>query len=404
MLRRAVLRAKIRTPDKAQMARLQGEWQPRSRAEVEPKKADWIRVEARALSAGITNPTMDGSVLDFSRKGVLKAGAPLLAGATIYPDHLASVREWVGEVEASRFIKAAGEEPAGIDATLAIDWEAEPKLARGVLAGTVHDVSVGVYFEAEKSHPELDEWEFWTHQGEKLGKDIVRLIVTEIKGFGELSLVSEGADPTAGIRAASAPAVLVGAGAAKTARMTTSQKELEGMDLKKIAAALGLEDASESAILAAIESKKEKPDHAAALREALELERATMETERKRFREERCEAYILGLMEKSAKGEPINADKLGKIRTHWMGGNELIAKDLGEAYLNAAMAVPAGPETAAHPEMKEIMERAKKRAEASAALLRAAGAQDIRVSEDGTKIISAVRKDGRKVTYSDKEV
>jgi hypothetical protein len=98
--------------------------------------------------------------------------------------------------------KEHGNIPAGLNARLKIDSKTNPRLVRNMRMDppAVHSMSVGVTFDWEKSHPKMDESEFWRALG-TYGKDgkLVRRVVSEIQAYHELSLVPHGADPYAQI-------------------------------------------------------------------------------------------------------------------------------------------------------------------------------------------------------------
>ena len=69
-------------------------------------------------------------------------------------------------------------------------------LVRGVAMEppAIHSASVTVLFEFDFSHPDLvEEGRFWQLLGEEVEGEIVRLIVTTILGYWEISLVFQGA-------------------------------------------------------------------------------------------------------------------------------------------------------------------------------------------------------------------
>jgi hypothetical protein len=164
-----------------------------------PHEEDYIYPLFRALSRAV----IPGYWLDFTKAGVLEAAAPLLAGQTVYKNHWDwDVESWIGVVNASQW-DASGEAVGGIpgiNVELKIDTIKCPAIARGLLIEppAIHSVSVKVMFVFEFSHPKLDEEGlFWRILGQEVDGEIVRMVVTEITGFGELSLVNRGADKLA---------------------------------------------------------------------------------------------------------------------------------------------------------------------------------------------------------------
>ena len=167
--------------------------------ELTPKDGDYIFKNFRAISAAPINCYG----LDFSTPGVLEASTPLLQAQTVYKDHIFwSVDRWVGVVSKSAW-DAKGEQSggvSGINVELKIDWRKDVWVARGLMMTppAIHSASVTVLFEFEYSHPDLfAEGNFWRMLGEEVDGQIVRLIVTKIIGYWELSLVFQGADELA---------------------------------------------------------------------------------------------------------------------------------------------------------------------------------------------------------------
>ena len=164
--------------------------------DIKPKDSDYIYPLFRAISQGL----IEGYWIDYSKPGVLEAAVSLLQGQTVYTDHVYwRVENWVGSVNQAFWDAdgaASGGVP-GINAELKIDALLNPKIARGLLMKppAIHSVSVTIVFEFEFSHPQLvEERRFWNLLGEEVDGEIVRLIVTKIVDFYEISLVYQGAD------------------------------------------------------------------------------------------------------------------------------------------------------------------------------------------------------------------
>lgn len=150
----------------------------------------YLYVTYRALSKIL----IDGYFLDFTQGDVLKKSVSLMNSQTVYTNHNTDVEKWVGVVA-----EASWEEsnPPGINAKLMIDKTENPKIAAGIkmTPPAIHSASAGVRFKYEKSHPDLPN--FFFYLGEEIQGSVVRLIVTEVIGYRELSLVANGADPYA---------------------------------------------------------------------------------------------------------------------------------------------------------------------------------------------------------------
>lgn len=151
--------------------------------------AEYFVCQARLLSAA-TTPYRK---FDFSRDGVLKAAVPLFEGLTLYANHWADVESWKGFVQEPTW--DAKNTPNGINAKVVLDRTVDPKLARGVETKALRSFSVTIWFNYERSHPDLAG--FWERMGEMVDGEMVRLIVTEITNAGEVSVVWEGEDPFA---------------------------------------------------------------------------------------------------------------------------------------------------------------------------------------------------------------
>ncbi len=169
-------------------------------AEVTPQASDFMRVRFRALSAAVTRPSMEGLVVDFSAPGLLEAATALLYSVPVHKNHWAwDVEDFIGVVSQSEF-DATGtdvEGVPGINVRLEVDKRLAPRIARGLLMkpSPINAVSVKVFFKFDYSHVHLvEQGMFWRMMGEEVDGSIVRLIVTEIVRFGELSFVGTGAD------------------------------------------------------------------------------------------------------------------------------------------------------------------------------------------------------------------
>ena len=135
---------------------------------------------------------------------VLKKTMYKLIGQTVNVDHEMAVGNAVGSIKAVEWQNAYTingiKVPAGINATLLIDGKANPRLARGIMMDppSIHSNSVTVNFAWKKSHPKMEDNEFYNKLG-TYGKDgkLVQRMVTDIAAYHETSLVSHGADPFA---------------------------------------------------------------------------------------------------------------------------------------------------------------------------------------------------------------
>ena len=141
------------------------------------------------------NPT------DFGQNGVLKASMKMLLGQTVNCDHETNIGNAIGAVSQVMWQEAYKDGsftiPGGINGILKIDGKANPRIARGILMEppSIHSNSVTVQFKWDKSHPSMEESEFYQKLGTYDSKgEMVRRIVTEVVRYMETSLVSHGAD------------------------------------------------------------------------------------------------------------------------------------------------------------------------------------------------------------------
>lgn len=159
--------------------------------EVEASEEDFVTVTFRALSAAM----LADRAIDFSKDGVLRRSTKMLNGQTVFKDHETSVDNWVGRVIATFWDTKTEGLPPGINADLQLDMVKDPMAVRGVLQGAIHSASVTVSFQWVPSHPQLmEDGSFFSMLGEEVDGEIVRVVVTKIDKFMEISLVWQGAD------------------------------------------------------------------------------------------------------------------------------------------------------------------------------------------------------------------
>lgn len=151
--------------------------------------AEYFVTNCRLLSMAVTPYRK----FDFTRDGVLKAAVPLFEGLTLYANHDADVNDWKGLIQEP--VWDAANTPNGINAKAVLDRTIDPKLARGVETKALRSFSVTIWFNYEKSHPDLPG--FYDRLGEMVDGEMVRFVVTEITNAGEVSVVWEGEDPFA---------------------------------------------------------------------------------------------------------------------------------------------------------------------------------------------------------------
>jgi hypothetical protein len=125
----------------------------------------------------------------------------MLLGQTVNCDHETNIGNAIGAVSQVMWQEAYKDGsftiPGGINGILKIDGKANPRIARGILMEppSIHSNSVTVQFKWDKSHPSMEESEFYQKLGTYDSKgEMVRRIVTEVVRYMETSLVSHGAD------------------------------------------------------------------------------------------------------------------------------------------------------------------------------------------------------------------
>lgn len=169
------------------------------KSELTPKDEEFIEPMFRLLSETIVSKNWNPT--DFGQNGVLKASMKMLLGQTVNCDHETNIGNAIGAVSQVMWQESYKDGsftiPAGINGILKIDGKANPRIARGILMEppSIHSNSVTVQFKWDKSHPQMDDNEFYQKLGTYDSKGaMVRRIVTEIVRYLETSLVSHGAD------------------------------------------------------------------------------------------------------------------------------------------------------------------------------------------------------------------
>lgn len=170
--------------------------------EFKPSDEEFIEPVFRMLSEAIVSKGW--YPVDFSKNGVLKESMNLLVGQTVNCDHSTDVGNAIGSVKEVYWQDSYTENgitiPAGINAVLKIDGKANPRIARGIMMDppSIHSNSVTVRFLWEKSHPQMEDYDFYDKMGsyDKDGNLICK-VATKILSYHETSLVSHGADPFA---------------------------------------------------------------------------------------------------------------------------------------------------------------------------------------------------------------
>lgn len=170
-----------------------------TKEDLTPNADEFIEPVFRLLSATIVSKNWNPT--DFSQPGVLKASMRMLLGQTVNCDHSTDIGNAIGSVSQVMWQEGYKDGnfviPAGINGVLKIDGKANPRIARGILMDppSIHSNSVTVQFKWEKSHPDMDDSDFWDKLGTYDEKgNMIRKVVTEVVRYLETSLVSHGAD------------------------------------------------------------------------------------------------------------------------------------------------------------------------------------------------------------------
>ena len=170
-----------------------------TKEDLTPNSDEFIEPVFRLLSSTIVSKNWNPT--DFGQPGVLKASMKLLLGQTVNCDHSTDIGNAIGSVSQVMWQEAYKDGnfviPAGINGVLKIDGKANPRIARGILMDppSIHSNSVTVQFKWDKSHPGMDDRDFWNKLGTYDEKgNMIRKVVTEVVRYLETSLVSHGAD------------------------------------------------------------------------------------------------------------------------------------------------------------------------------------------------------------------
>lgn len=165
--------------------------------ETPPKNdGDYLHLNFRALSAVLVNDY----AVDYTDQAMLKDAVPMLLRRPVLTDHWRSVNAVVGTVIKTWWGADDGLGVPGIDCRVRLNRKALPTnlLAEIEADPPMHlAVSVTACFEWQKSHPNLDDRQFWAMRGQELDGQLVRMVVTAVTEVPELSLVWAGADPQA---------------------------------------------------------------------------------------------------------------------------------------------------------------------------------------------------------------
>jgi len=177
-------------------ARLQADGEKPFIDSIEPQESDFILVDFRAISKSI----LPDYWLNFTKGDVLKNSLGMYKNKPVFLNHRKEVGKEVGVVIEERWDETGN--PEGINTRFKIDAVANPRTARSLLSKPplIGSDSISFHFDWEKSHPDLDGYEFWENLGRKVDGELVTIDVTEMLRILEVSLVYAGGDPDAVIK------------------------------------------------------------------------------------------------------------------------------------------------------------------------------------------------------------
>ncbi len=119
-------------------------------------------------------------------------------------NHSIDSKDIAGSVEKPFWEAATEKLEGGINATLVVDPEYDPKAAKGLQSGIIRAGSIGIDGDYAPSHPKMSAQEFIRQQGKVVNGELVRWLPLKITAVRHMALVPSGlgADPMAGPRVA----------------------------------------------------------------------------------------------------------------------------------------------------------------------------------------------------------
>jgi len=145
------------------------------------------------------------ALLDFSRGAVLRDAMPLFEKVTIIYDHDHRSENWIGKLSTVEWSPEFNGTPiAGVNGIIQFampdenDSSDRAWIVNGVRGGYLMGMSLGLRIVTERSHPDLDVYDFYSLQGKEVDGELVRFIVTAVDRVLEGSVCLAGADGLAG--------------------------------------------------------------------------------------------------------------------------------------------------------------------------------------------------------------
>ena len=304
-----------------------------------PQQGDYVYIPFRCLSLAIVG-SGTWKATDFSQGNVLKNGLPLLENIPAYLNHDTwGVDNAIGVIQNPRweesYVNEKGETvPAGIVIDFVIDTKLHGDLVRKLLGApdanppvppTLSSCSVGIKFEWTPSHDfgsdDAARWRFEDAIGTMLdGREVCR-VVTNIKEFREVSIVSFGADKHAKTR------VGMQKFSAEPEDARTAYKEQQ---FYTIAMGFSAEDKKPTAPAANNNTPSELEFKA--LQDTVQLLEAQLKTAQALSRASEIHAQKLAEMNKAA--NQTAAELSAKLQEAQKRGDELkLAATIGETYM-----------------------------------------------------------------------
>jgi hypothetical protein len=119
-------------------------------------------------------------------------------------NHSIDSKDIAGSVEKPYWEETTDKLEGGINATLTVDPEYDPKAAKGLRSGIIRAGSIGIDGDYVPSHPKMLAQEFIKQQGKMIDGEMVRWLPVKITAVRHMALVPSGmgADPMAGPRVA----------------------------------------------------------------------------------------------------------------------------------------------------------------------------------------------------------
>lgn len=171
-----------------------------------------VRAHWRLVSGGKLWPSSRfdyPQCVDFGHDNSAVIGrdiAPLanMSSPDIMWNHSVDSKDIAGHIEDAYWEGPKGKLEPGVNATLVVDPEYDPKAAKGLKSGIIRAGSIGINGEYEPSHSKMSYEKFVKNQGKIIDGELVRWLPVKITAVRHMALVPAGmgADPLSGPRQA----------------------------------------------------------------------------------------------------------------------------------------------------------------------------------------------------------